>query len=162
VDGATDYLFKIKTASVTAFTADLASQLSALPAGSCGGSGHSGWAWPVGVAQDVTGTRGCAALGLHLPLLERELMRMEPSRRGGGLLLYLGQTDTEPALPGAPHRPTAFQRPLVQCGAEDRGFRIETNELFAVEAAMLRSIAATQSLAVSVLLYAFLAHRIFA
>ncbi len=52
--------------------------------------------------QDITPTGGCAALGLKLPLLERELLKTEeapaPPNAGGGrgkMLLYLGQVREE-------------------------------------------------------------------
>jgi hypothetical protein len=81
-------------------------------------------------------------MGLRIPLLEHDLLKMETTRRrGSGLLLYLGQTQTDGvamATTTAKKRPTSYQPPLVQCHA-DPGYHILTNELFPMAAAMLTS-----------------------
>ncbi len=152
VDGGTDYEFKIKQAIITPLTRGLASQLNAAPRDSCGRKGD----WRKGVAQDVTPTGGCRGMGLKIPLLEHDLLKMETTRKTGSeMLLYLGQTSTDapkerqkqqqPRGQRKRHRPTSYQPPLVQCHV-DPGYHIATDDLFPMVTAMLtseRSAAAT-------------------
>ena len=82
--------------------------------------------WSRHDAQDVTSTGGCAMLGLKVPVLAYELLRVE--REHHKTLLYLGQgqtvsttsSDTQEQsaqAPAQPVRSTSFQAPMVRCGA---------------------------------------------
>ena len=66
-------------------------------------------AWKAGQEQDVTWTGGCVTLGIRLPNMERDIMRMEVVRRK--LYLYVGQrlVDRKPGTAYQMERPTAFQ-----------------------------------------------------
>ena len=55
VDGATDYEFKIRRASIVPRTRAMAQQLNASPEGTCGRRGR----WEKDVPQDITRTGGC-------------------------------------------------------------------------------------------------------
>ncbi len=123
MEGGTDYDFKITRVHITPLTEHLASNLRGTPPGTCGDRAG----WRVGAAQDITPTGGCAALGLKLPLLERELLKMEETPVGRKLLLYLGQIDTDANSSNGDHhrpgaagrRPTSYQPPLLQCRQEE-------------------------------------------
>ena len=125
VDGGTNFEFKIKRAVITPHTTSLARQLNASPSSSCGQKG----AWQQGVPQDVTPTGGCAGMGLKIPLLEYDLLKMESTHRGTNVLLFLGQTETERESAAFGKRPTSYQPALIQCHARP-GYHILTNELF--------------------------------
>lgn len=125
MDGGTNFEFKIKRAVITPHTASLARQLNASPSSSCGRKG----AWQQGVPQDVTPTGGCAGMGLKIPLLEYDLLKMETTHRGTNVLLFLGQTETERESAAFGKRPTSYQPALIQCHARP-GYHILTNELF--------------------------------
>ena len=136
VDGGTEYEFKIKQAIITAHTSLLAHQLNISAAGTCGRRGG----WQAHVPMDVTPTGGCAGIGLKVPLLEHDLLKMSATRGhgsggGGRLLLYLGQTETDPKHIWK-RRPTSYQPPLIQCHSNP-GYHIVTNELFPMEMAAL-------------------------
>ena len=101
---------KIKNAAIAAHAEHLAAQLNASTPGTCGRSGE----WHVGESHDVTTTGGCLGLGLKIPLIEHDLLKMESSRpRGSDLLLYLGQTHTTSS--DVNRRPTSYQPGLVRC-----------------------------------------------
>ena len=76
--------------------------------------------WRAGARQDVTSTGGCAMLGLKVPVMAFELVRLEKEHHD--TLLFMGQGHTirtqdlqEPS--DLPLRSTSFQAPLVWCGA---------------------------------------------
>ncbi len=158
MEGGTDYDFKINRVRITPLTEHLAANLRATPTGTCGRAAL----WHAGAAQDITPTGGCAALGLKLPLLERELLKMEETP-GRKLLLYLGQIDTEANSSGGGasfgRRPTSYQPPLVQCRQEDPWARSELPEelLPDIRAAALTGAAAkgaaTPSMSVGAITY---------
>ncbi len=116
VDGGSDYDFKITRVHITPLTAHLATNLRATPAGTCGADRSL---WRAGASVDITPTGGCAALGLKLPLLERELIKVEREAKGDKLLLYLGQIATDANAENKhkpePKRPTSYQPALLQC-----------------------------------------------
>lgn len=70
--------------------------------------------WKINEQQDVTSTGGCDVLGIILPNVEFEVIRMEVFN--SQTLLYVGQrpTDNRP-LKNKEFRPTSFQQPLVKC-----------------------------------------------
>lgn len=70
--------------------------------------------WEVAVEQDVTPTRGCTPLGISVPHVEYELLKVEKEHRK--YKLYLGQRASDNKDPTTPHRrPTSFQLPLIKC-----------------------------------------------
>ncbi|KAL3275704.1 hypothetical protein HHI36_020453 [Cryptolaemus montrouzieri] len=72
--------------------------------------------WEVNVPKELSSTNGCLPLGIILPSVQMDIMKIEMSFKGA-LLLYLGQTDTDNMPDIAKNeRPTAFQLPLVKCG----------------------------------------------
>ena len=98
----------------------LSNQLNAAVRGSCGRKGS----WRVGMPQDVTPTNGCKEIGLTVPLMEHDLVKMETTKSGHHLLLYLGQTDTDAVVQTSLNRgyvsprPTSYQPPLIQCRSQ--------------------------------------------
>ena len=64
--------------------------------------------------RDLTATLGCAPLGIVVPAVRYELLRVDVDAWGQSLL-YLGQPDTENQRGGPSERPTAYQPALVRC-----------------------------------------------
>ncbi|OWF48796.1 Protein APCDD1 [Mizuhopecten yessoensis] len=90
--------------------------------------GHCGVrnAWKINEQQDVTSTGGCDVLGIILPNVEFEILRMVTSERQ--TLLYVGQWTVN----NVPHknkelRPTSFQQPLVRCS--DSAPKVTSNRI---------------------------------
>uniref|UniRef100_A0A1Y1L181 APCDD1 domain-containing protein n=1 Tax=Photinus pyralis TaxID=7054 RepID=A0A1Y1L181_PHOPY len=72
--------------------------------------------WKIGVGQELAETGGCEQLGIIIPSVQYDIVKMEMSYQGLWLL-FLGQADTENSPRDTPlKRPTAFQVPLVRCG----------------------------------------------
>ena len=69
--------------------------------------------WERGKEQDVTPTGGCSMLGITVPYVEYELVKVEKHRHH--LRLYLGQRPTVDTVSSPNTRPTSFQPPLVHC-----------------------------------------------
>ncbi|KAK3908429.1 Protein APCDD1 [Frankliniella fusca] len=111
--GALQADFRVERAALTVLDAGMAASLRADPR--CGGGLGLGLAeWQVGVPRDLTATHGCAPLGLVVPAVRYELVRVDMDSWGQSLL-YLGQPDTENRRGGPAERPTAYQPPLVRC-----------------------------------------------
>ncbi|KAJ9578438.1 hypothetical protein L9F63_005358 [Diploptera punctata] len=108
VEGGTDIDFRVERASLTVLDRGMAANLQGdrrcVPDG----------IWKVGVRRDLTASRGCAPLGIIVPITEYELVRVEVDALGNHLLL-MGQPDTENRRRGPKERPTAYQLPLIQC-----------------------------------------------
>ena len=80
----------------------------------CGKAGT----WQRGKQQEVTQTGGCAMLGLKVPVLAYELIKMEKEHHRTVLFLGQGQTVSDNMENLEEHmRSTSFQAPLVRCGA---------------------------------------------
>lgn len=76
----------------------------------CGARGK----WAVGKAQDVTPTGGCSAVGVRVPVVEREII-VTGVDENGGVWLRLGQTPTTTRLLSGTSRPTSWGPPLRAC-----------------------------------------------
>lgn len=109
--GALQADFHVERAALTVLDSDLVASLQADPL--CGG-GFGFGEWRVGVPRDLTAAHGCAPLGLVVPAIRYELVRVDVDSWGQSLL-YLGQPDTENRRGGPSERPTAYQPPLVRC-----------------------------------------------
>ncbi|XP_063879686.1 protein APCDD1-like [Scylla paramamosain] len=69
--------------------------------------------WVRGEAQDVTPTGGCAAVGVQVPAVKKEIVRTGVDETGR-MWLALGQTPTAKQLSGA-RRPTSWGPELTSC-----------------------------------------------
>ncbi|KAK3858322.1 hypothetical protein Pcinc_035485, partial [Petrolisthes cinctipes] len=76
----------------------------------CGSRGK----WVVRKAQDVTSTGGCSAVGVRVPVVEREII-LTGVDENGGVWLRLGQTPTTTRLLSITNRPTSWGPPLRAC-----------------------------------------------
>ena len=105
------YDFKVLQAKVTAEDQRMSRTLNEQQGSSDCGQQEE---WEVGREQDVTSTRGCAPLGITVPHVEYELLKVEKDHKKSKL--YLGQRATDGQGPETPQkRPTSFQPPLVKC-----------------------------------------------
>ncbi|XP_059145613.1 protein APCDD1-like [Physella acuta] len=122
VHGAKDYSFKVTRLKVVPHDQATVDSMNHYGGNGCG-KPH---AWAVGQEQDVTWTGGCVTLGIRLPNMERDIMKMEIVHRR--LHLYVGQrlTDKKPGTVYQKERPTAFQEPLVKCDQVDLDMSINT------------------------------------
>lgn len=104
----TEIDFSIEEASLSIYNRFMMHQMQSTQ--SCGTD-----LWRIGVPQQLSYSNGCLRLGLIIPSIQYDVMKVDIDYQGN-FLLFLGQADTE-NLPRAPHeRPTAFQPPLVKCG----------------------------------------------
>ncbi|RUS82760.1 hypothetical protein EGW08_009498, partial [Elysia chlorotica] len=119
---AKDYSFRVTRLKVTPHDERTAESMNHYSGDGCG-KAH---AWKAGHEQDVTWTGGCVTLGIRLPNMERDIMRMEVAHRK--LLLYVGQrlVDRQPGTAYQMERPTAFQEPLIKCDQRDLDMSINT------------------------------------
>ncbi len=104
------YDFKVVQLKLQADHQGIANTLNQ-PGIKCGIEGK----WALGVEQDLSITKGCKPLGLSLPHVEYELMKIEKDHHK--YLLYIGQRPSDGSSPITPRdRPTSFQPALVKCG----------------------------------------------
>ncbi|XP_033754236.1 protein APCDD1-like [Pecten maximus] len=109
IQGAKEYNFRLIRLKITPQNKQMVNTLR-LYDGHCGVRN----AWKINEQQDVTSTGGCDVLGIILPNVEFEILRMVVSERQS--LLYVGQwTMNNIALRNKDSRPTSFQQPLVRC-----------------------------------------------
>nr|KAG5693103.1 hypothetical protein BaRGS_014053 [Batillaria attramentaria] len=121
ISGSKAYSFKTTRLKVTPRDVPTAENLNRYEGSECGRAGQ----WKVDKEQDVTNTAGCVTLGIRLPTLEQDLMRMEAVHRK--LLLYVGQRSSDqPVRPYHVPPPSAFQSPLVKCDAQDLDMSINS------------------------------------
>ncbi|TRY96094.1 hypothetical protein DNTS_025483 [Danionella cerebrum] len=116
IRGAVEFTFMVSQMSLRPLDAATISLLSVFfrrsSAHSCGGG-----SWSLGVAQDLSTTSGCPALGLRLPHTEYEIFRSGRDQFGR-YLLFNGQRPSDGSSPETPERrPTAFQPPLLECSS---------------------------------------------
>ncbi|XP_013419658.1 protein APCDD1 isoform X1 [Lingula anatina] len=113
VPGAREFKFSVTVMKIRPDTQTYANNLNAEPVGSCGIPGK----WETGAFQDVQDTGGCTRLGVSVPYVEYEILKLETTHRSTEL--YLGQRPSDGAQPSSPsNRPTSFQPPLRKCLAE--------------------------------------------
>ncbi|XP_071086992.1 protein APCDD1-like [Haliotis cracherodii] len=105
-----DYSFKVTRLKVTPKSGQIVGHLNHYQGGKCG----TDRSWVVGVEQDVTFTNGCVTLGIQLPNIEQEILKMEVVHRQLHLLVGSRFTDA-PTTRFRDKRPTSFQEPLVKC-----------------------------------------------
>lgn len=121
IAGSKSYSFKTTRLKVTPRDETTVDTLNTYMGGECGRAGQ----WKLDREQDVTDTDGCVTLGIKLPTLEQDLMRMEAVHRK--LLLYVGQRSSDqPIRPYHVTPPAAFQSPLVKCDAQDLDMSINS------------------------------------
>nr|CAD7462722.1 unnamed protein product [Timema tahoe] len=99
--------FRMEQASLTVLDSAMAKSLR------CGAE-----PWVSGVPRDLSRSHGCSDLGILVPSVEYETVRVDVDSLGSSLLL-LGQPDTDNRRRGPEDRPTAYQPPLVQCRPQD-------------------------------------------
>lgn len=107
VKGSTNFDFQIERASLTVFERDMLNELK--HSRSCGSG-----LWQIGVPRELSSTNGCLQLGILIPSIQYEIVRIDMDFRGSTLLL-MGQADTENQPRTKYQRPTAYQDPLIHC-----------------------------------------------
>ncbi|XP_060063140.1 protein APCDD1-like [Ylistrum balloti] len=109
IPGSKEYNFRLIRLKVTPKNKQMVNTLR-LYDGHCGVRN----AWKINEQQDVTSTGGCDVLGIILPNVEFEILRMVVSEHQ--TLLYVGQwTMNSHPIRSKQSRPTSFQQPLVRC-----------------------------------------------
>ncbi|KAJ8933051.1 hypothetical protein NQ314_014243 [Rhamnusium bicolor] len=97
--------------------------------------------WEVNVPKELSSTSGCAQLGITLPSVLNDVVKLEMDYRGS-CLLYLGQVETDSLHSASTERPSAFQLPLIKCGevaTYSQGLRdILTNNIYYNSASSIR------------------------
>ena len=114
ISGAYHYNFRVLRALVRADDSTMAKTLRKQTPGTCGNRKR----WAVGKPHNVTSTGGCLALGITVPHVEYELLRLRADHGTSRITLSLGQRPSDGSLPtDINHRPTSFQAPLRRCGS---------------------------------------------
>ncbi|XP_047482948.1 protein APCDD1-like [Penaeus chinensis] len=110
------YDFHVSRMVLTPDDADLANALNSYKGKECGRPGS----WDKGKPQDITPTGGCQAVGVRVPVVEKEILRSGVDENGG-MWLALGQTATTPLQVGGLARPTSWGPQLISVGTTRRG-----------------------------------------
>ncbi|CAH1132604.1 unnamed protein product [Ceutorhynchus assimilis] len=107
--GTSNIDFQIERASLTVFDQKMIVDMSL--ADLCGQG-----VWQVSVPKELSITGGCFPLGINIPSMQYDIVKMEMDYRGA-CLLYLGQVKTDLMETNEKsNRPSSFQLPLVKCG----------------------------------------------
>lgn len=104
------YDFTVSHLVMTPEDTDMTNALNSYKGKECGWPGR----WAPKKAQDVTFTGGCKAIGVRVPVVEKEIIRMGVDE-SGGMWLTLGQTPTTPRQMGDSPRPTSWGPTLISC-----------------------------------------------
>lgn len=107
VKGSTNFDFQIERASLTLFDQDMLDELK--ESRSCGSG-----IWQLGIPRELSSTNGCLQLGILIPSIQYEIIRIDVDFKGSTLLL-MGQPDTDNQPRTNFQRPTSYQDPLLQC-----------------------------------------------
>ncbi|KAJ8303546.1 hypothetical protein KUTeg_019942 [Tegillarca granosa] len=110
IPGSTEFNFRVTRLKVTPKNKQTTDSLNYFNGHDCG----MPKSWRINMQQDVTSTGGCLTLGITLPNVEFEIMKMEIRNRR--IYLYIGKRPSDGHSMRTPdRRPTAFQSPLVKC-----------------------------------------------
>lgn len=75
--------------------------------------------WKIGRSQDVTATGGCIGLGIRVPTVANDLLKMDLNLVGQPLLYFgIAENPTEP-VNNQPVRPTSYLPAMEQCKADN-------------------------------------------
>ncbi|XP_045463369.1 protein APCDD1-like isoform X2 [Harmonia axyridis] len=108
IPGSYDIDFNIEKASLTVMDQRMVSDMHLT--NTCGLD-----EWVVNVPKELSSTKGCPQLGIVLPSVLQDIVKIEMDFVGS-LLLFLGQSDSDNLPSSMKERPTAFQPPLMKCG----------------------------------------------
>ncbi|KAF7264180.1 hypothetical protein GWI33_000497 [Rhynchophorus ferrugineus] len=114
VKGANDVDFSLERASMTVIDKKIIYDMR--PSKLCGLDD-----WEVDVPKELSTNGGCPQLGIVLPSVQRDILKLEMDYKGA-CLLFLGQVDTDIVYKSyssesdGKTRPSSYQLPLVKCG----------------------------------------------
>ncbi|XP_044757760.1 protein APCDD1-like [Coccinella septempunctata] len=108
IEGSYDIDFNIERASLTVMDQRMITDMHLTD--TCGLD-----EWVVNVPKELSSTKGCLQLGIVLPSVLQDIVKIEMDFRGS-LILFLGQSDSDNLPSLMKERPTAFQPPLMKCG----------------------------------------------
>ncbi|KAI9557447.1 hypothetical protein GHT06_017275 [Daphnia sinensis] len=128
VQGATEFDFFVQSVVITVHDEPTARNLNGLKGNQCAMDGS----WRVDRPQDVTHTGGCIGLGIRVPTVANDLLKMDVNGIGHPLLYFgIAENPSEPRTPPKSGstteldliRPTSYLPPLQQCQSiwEDLG-----------------------------------------
>jgi len=127
VQGATEFDFYIQSVSITVHDESTARNLNGLKGNRCGLDGS----WKVGRMQDVTSTGGCLGLGIRVPTVANDLLKMDLNGVGHPQLYFgIAENPAEVAPPAdqtsssgrdLPLRPTSYLPPMERCRSATPG-----------------------------------------
>lgn len=134
--GTTNIDFQIERASLTVLDERFIDEMRLT--GICGRG-----EWEVNVPKELSPTKGCIQLGIVIPSVLHDIVKVEMDFKGS-CLLFLGQVETDSLYSTVTERPTAFQLPLVKCGdvaSYSQGLRdILTNSMYYNSASSIRLV----------------------
>ena len=110
IRGAKEFDFRMNSLKITPRNMDTVNTLNAYGKHKCGKPNS----WKMNQIQDVTNTGGCVTLGITLPNIEYDILKIE--REGNFVQLFVGERPTESLKKTSNNiRPTSFQVPLTKC-----------------------------------------------